>query len=683
MSDDTFFARLRESVAELRNAEPQARDEEPIAISREEHSQEPDREDIERWINEYYNNPLIRQSVRNFAGDVLEPGVAVSVDTPDDGDEPTVPQDYKFEEFRGLDLSEALALWLKQVAIVGGRFDRDMADLLEDVVIDLRGRRGTSLVEHAYKDPTERDYILGLRTFKVETVTAYTRSGKNILLKPDDAPDAYETIAIQESSANRLQDGAPDTPAGKTAAIVQFDDIFGRHDEKDDIPFALDDVTIISNDPDTGAIFGKPDAASVVDESESVREMFEDTAQAIKTVGYGHWIATVDTNDEDEAKKLLDGFDPSDPERVNVTNYGVDTEHFEGQSPDNVEHIQQLIEYILTSLPTPLYRVGFGGDINRDVTSVQQDDYQQEIQRERDRLQSAFSELLDQKVAEFMEGDAKADTEYGADLVIEPEDEDSPLLDENFDADEFSSVMSGLKQAAPGGAVEQVVPPHEVRETFLGLDAEAPEAPDADAAAMEPLPDETDPDVQETFREAYLGNRYRAGDDMVETPDGVGLVVEAITSSREIDAEDAEEIPETVEASTDSPTYVVAVPTSDPPVGLYKASDLSMADLSADVDALGSLAEDEAAAAALADCGCGEHEAQLADWSPPQSWRDADVPARVIALDAFSSMGGDFDGCKREMSGEVGRPANFCGAFMDYVFGGYDYWRGDSFLPGE
>jgi len=75
MSDDTFFARLRESVANLRNAEPQARDEEPIAISREEHSQEPDREDIERWINEYYNNPLIRQSVRNFAGDVLEPGV--------------------------------------------------------------------------------------------------------------------------------------------------------------------------------------------------------------------------------------------------------------------------------------------------------------------------------------------------------------------------------------------------------------------------------------------------------------------------------------------------------------------------------------------------------------------------------------------------------------------------------
>ena len=179
MSDDTLRARLRNAVSRLAPSQdgdpsPQARDEDPIAVSEEEHTQEPDRSEIEQWAREYYANPLIRQSIRAFAGDVLEPGVSVTVGA--DGDEPTVPNDYRFSEFRGMDLSDALALWLSQCGIVGGRFDRDLADLLEDVVIDLRGRRGTALIEHAYDDPTERDYILGLRLFKTETTTARARA---------------------------------------------------------------------------------------------------------------------------------------------------------------------------------------------------------------------------------------------------------------------------------------------------------------------------------------------------------------------------------------------------------------------------------------------------------------------------------------------------------------------------
>jgi hypothetical protein len=512
MSDDTSLtARLRDAVARLAPSQdgdvsPQARDEEPIAISREEHTAEPDRDDIERWVREYYQNPLIRQPIRKFAADVVEPGVRISVDAGDE-EEPTVPSDYRFAEFRGMPLSDALREWLGQAAIVGGRFGRDITDLLEDVVIDVRGRRGTALVEHAYDDPREREYILGLRAFKVESTTAYTRDGKNILLRPGDTDVDFETVAVQDISGDPTRfDQAPTTPAGQAAAFVQFDDIFGSYDEKDDVPLALDDVTLLSNDPDTGTIFGEPDAASVVDRSEELREMFEDTAQAIKAVGYGHWIAQVETDDEDEARALLNSFDPSDPERVNVTNYGVEAERFDGQTPDTVEQIQQQIEYILTSLPTPLYRVGFAGDINRDISDVQQDDYREAVSRERDRLESAFHELLHEKAREFMLGDAKADESLDVDvsLVIEPEESESPLQDENFSADEFSNVMSGLKQAAPGGAVEQLVPPHEIRETFLGIDPEPPEAPDGDPDAMMSLPDEADERVQEAFRDAYL-----------------------------------------------------------------------------------------------------------------------------------------------------------------------------------
>jgi len=674
MSDNTSFtARLRSAVARLAptqdgNAAPQARDEDPIAISQEEHTEEPDKEDIQRWTDEYYQNPLIRQSVRNFAADVLEPGVAVTVD---DEDEPTVPQDYRFEEFRGLDVSDAIEQWLAECAVVGGRFNRDVSDLLEDAVIDLRGRRGSALIEHAYDDPSAREHILGLRTFKVETTTAYTRDGKNILLRPDDDPDGYETVAIQEINGDQYRDGAPSTPAGKTAAFVQFDDIFGRHDEKDDIPFALDDVTLISNDPDTGNIYGRPDSASVVDESEAVREMFADTAQAVKALGYGHWIAQVDTDDEDEAKNLLDGFDPSDPERVNVTNYGVETEQFEGQSPDNVDHIQQLIEYILTSLPTPLYRVGFAGDINRDVTGVQQEDYRDEVSRERDRLESALSDVIQQKAAEFLEGDAKASTDVEVALRIEPEDAESPLVDEEFDADEFSQTMQGLKAAAPGGAVEQLVPPHEIRETFLGLAAEPPDAPDAGGDLLA-LPDETDDRVQDAFRDAYLATRYSDGDE-VETPDGRGVVIEAFTS-------DGTFANTAIEATSDSPTYVVATEGDQPAWETFTASELEATTI--EVEGVDDPTDAAAEAEAMLDTHLADAntdadtiaELGVTDWDYPPSWRKSSTPNRVILLKAWAGMGGSFSGCQREMRGEIRRTAPFCAAMKDRVLLTED-WR--------
>jgi len=645
MSDDdtSLTARLRETVARLAPSQdgdpsPQARDERPIAIGREEHTQEPDKEDIERATDEYYANPLIRQPIRNFAADVCEPGYRVDVSMPDDGEEPTVPDDYRFAEFRGMALSDALEAWLSTAAIIGGRFDRDFADLLEDVLIDLRGRRGTAFVEHAYDDPREREYILGLRAFKAEETTAYHRSGKRILLQPDDAEMDSETVAIQPGGGDQTRfDEAPETPAGKAAAFVQFDDILGSFDERDDIPFALDDVTVLSNDPDTGAIFGEPDTLSVIDRSEQLREMFDDTAQAIKAVGYGHWIVNVDTDDEDEARALLDSFDPSDPERVNVTNYMAEAEQFDSDVPSNVDQIQQQIEYILAALPTPLYRVGFAGDINRDVTSVQQDDYREEVARARDRLESAFHDLLHQKAREFLYDDAKAGQEIDADveLVIEPPEAENPLNDENVDPDEFASLMQGLKAGAPGGAVEQVVPPHEIRETFLGLSPEPPEAPDADEDAAMALPDETDPRVRETFEDAYLARQYSEG-DVVQSPQGLGVVTGVETEP--FTGKNDEEI----DASDSSPTYIVGLKDARVGVGFYSASELDSAEMpDTGVD-------DPTAALAAPD---PDADAELAEttFGIPDSWEDSPKPNRLILLDAWSSMGGTFRGARREL----------------------------------
>ncbi|SEO70912.1 hypothetical protein SAMN05216388_101767 [Halorientalis persicus] len=203
------------------------------------------------------------------------------------------------------------------------------------------------------------------------------------------------------------------------------------------------------------------------------------------------------------------------------------------------------------------------------------------------------------------------------------------------------------------------MPDKDIPNILLGYDFEPPVASDA---------------TEETGEtSAQLATRYEPGEDLVQTPDGLGLVVETITETREID--EGEDIPDRVEASSESPTYVVTLADADPPLGFYKASDLSAADVDADVNPLDELGGEEA------EMACAE--AELGDWSPPESWEEADLPARAIGLKAFASMGGDFEGCESEMDGNVATPDQFCGAFLDWIFSGYDFWRGDSFLPGD
>lgn len=53
----------------------------------------------------------------------------------------------------------------------------------------------------------------------------------------------------------------------------------------------------------------------------------------------------------------------------------------------------------------------------------------------------------------------------------------------------------------------------------------------------------------------------------------------------------------------------------------------------------------------------------------PDSWREADEPARLIALDAWTSMGGTFTGCVAEIGSR-----RICAAFKDEMLG-TERWR--------
>jgi hypothetical protein len=171
-------------------------------------------------------------------------------------------------------------------------------------------------------------------------------------------------------------------------------------------------------------------------------------------------------------------------------------------------------------------------------------------------------------------------------------------------------------------------------------------------------------------------NRYSEG-DTVSTPQGIGVVVDAIS----------EDQPEAdIEASPDSPTYAVLVEDARVGVDFYKASDIKQTDgLEVDVDNPESDLSEEIISNSdgwldrLKMVMRGNQDGRF-DW--PDSWEESDTPARLIAMKAWAAMGGDVSGCIREMRGNVTRPGAFCGDFADRLYG-TDFWRGDSWAPGD
>jgi len=149
--------------------------------------------------------------------------------------------------------------------------------------------------------------------------------------------------------------------------------------------------------------------------------------------------------------------------------------------------------------------------------------------------------------------------------------------------------------------------------------------------------------------------------DEVDTPAGVGVVVEIRTEG--FTGPDDED----VEASEDTPAYVVAV---EDGARVYRESELEAGEIEADVD------QPEEALRVYGDLA-GDTEALQDDgrtFDYPESWRESETPARVILLKAWAGLGGRFTTCRREMAGEVASPARFCASMKDSVLQ-WEGWR--------
>lgn len=160
--------------------------------------------------------------------------------------------------------------------------------------------------------------------------------------------------------------------------------------------------------------------------------------------------------------------------------------------------------------------------------------------------------------------------------------------------------------------------------------------------------------------------RYSEGDE-VDTPDGVGVVVEIRT-------EDFEGPDGDVESSDDSPAYVVG---TEDGAAVFRASELESTTIDVDVDnPTGQLTSnaanlhDPTRRDILQTLGLRANQEGHFEW--PESWEESETPARVIALKAWAGLGGRFTTCRREMAGEIASPSRFCADFKDRIL----QWHG-------
>lgn len=156
--------------------------------------------------------------------------------------------------------------------------------------------------------------------------------------------------------------------------------------------------------------------------------------------------------------------------------------------------------------------------------------------------------------------------------------------------------------------------------------------------------------------------------DVVELSDGtLGVVSEVRTES--FTGPDGEEF----NPSEENPVYVVATEDSSNPSVAVSGEELSEA----------SLPDTDGSASDLAEVDTQSSDTFTVDtyatFNWPESWNKSDKPARLIALDVWQSMGGQFNCrgggcCVGTMRGEISSPERFCASLKDKILG-WEGWR--------
>lgn len=338
-------------------------------------SESADEEAIEDYRDLFVFNPIIRESVRTYSDEVLEPGYKIVADN-----EETVNE---------------LEDWAEECAIVGGQLDKDLLPLLDNLVTD-RLLTGTGVIEHVGTDskpPAEE--LAALQLLRIETFEIYKRPGTNILVRPDDDFEGAEDY--------------PRMPNGDLAAFVQFDDGLDEFHEDTEKPFPVTDISLFVRDAMAGSVRGASTIKPVKETAENMDQKQDDIAQAVRTMAYPHRYVKFGDKEyvwpQEEIVPYMEEYEPGNFEPGQSSGGPVDVtiEQFSGEAPTEVQElIDADVDAIATAMPVPKYELGgYAENINQFVSRSQENKQNLQIRSERRRLEAEFTPIFKEKAEQL------------------------------------------------------------------------------------------------------------------------------------------------------------------------------------------------------------------------------------------------------------------------------------------
>lgn len=346
------------------------------------------KDNMRRYWRQFETTPIVRKPITSFASRVTEPGY--------------------YLEARNLEQEEIedLGKWLKKSSIIEGQPGKDFRLLAKKAIVQ-REVRGTALIEKA-PHKNNPDNVAGLKLINPEVCEAVTRPQQNILVAPDDGdrfPDAPD--AETGGKAAWLQDviEAREVDWGVSDRIRR-----GMQDEDDDlkIGFRRDEIIPLTRDADVGEVFGTSRIEAVSPRIEGIKQKLDDNDQAISSKAYPLWLfmfgdpettGVWDSDDIDEFMSAheMENFHPGMKQGVRGD---VSVETISGEVSDIAEYLNFDIQWIMSSMPMPMFTLGSfserGASVGQVAGVAQQQNVNRQIKEARRELEEEFSPVIQQ-----------------------------------------------------------------------------------------------------------------------------------------------------------------------------------------------------------------------------------------------------------------------------------------------
>lgn len=438
------FDGLRNTVAELIGA---SRDEEPEPTGYAEDRRgghtieggllehDPPK-DIDDYWSMYKRIGPINSAINNFASEVIEPGWWITAD-----DQET---------------AEKVTEYFTNVAILNTETDVNAANLMERMVVE-REVRGTVFLE---KVTDSQDRHQALYPLQNNTVTIYTKPGKNMLPAPDDD----EAVAFDDHTRSR--GSTPTNEDGETAAYVQFDDTDPHWDANIEVGFTRDEVIKWARDADIGDARGTSRIETIADRADGLLGKLQNNDAAIESKAWPQIIFNMGTEENpwsrQEVEDFLENYDDQnlEPGTMVAVSGDVSTEEFAGETADIADDLEFDINMIMSGMPGPVYATGgFSQNVAPAVAQAQERQFRKEIKKTRRELENLFTPYL-RAVAEDYGLDAAESIELHLGRPrgeVAPEDVQGNIIQYNSNANQ-----AGEQPTIPVSSTDVVKdPPHD------------------------------------------------------------------------------------------------------------------------------------------------------------------------------------------------------------------------------